>query len=266
MRFPGLRWLRAGTARVVRLPLLLPLSTGVVLVAGWWAATEAFGIPSLFLPGPGDIAAAFAGSAGTLADAAGVTIFSVLAGFGLAVVTAVPLAGFLGAARLVERALMPWIVAVNAVPKVAIMPLLLLWLGFGQPPRIVLVWLMCAFPILINTMVGLRSLPAEHGELARSMCVSPARMFVKFRLPWALPQVFAALQIAVGLAVVGSVVAEVAAPDEGLGALIVMASANADTPLAFGACAALAGITLALFYLVVAAERILLPWAAGTRA
>jgi NitT/TauT family transport system permease protein len=124
----------------------------------------------------------------------------------------------------------------------------------------VLVVLICVFPIVVATMAGLTSTPAELAELSRSLSASAWQTYLKIRLPWALPQVFTGLKVAVSLAVIGAVVAEISHPDGGLGAVIVLSGMSLDTPLAFAAIVLLALLSTALFYLVVGLERWLVPW------
>jgi NitT/TauT family transport system permease protein len=147
------------------------------------------------------------------------------------------------------------------VPKVALAPLLVVWLGFGPQPKILMVILICFFPVVVATMAGLTSTPTELGDLVRSLSASWLQTYVKVRLPWALPQIFVGLKVAISLAVIGAVVAEISSPQHGLGAVIVLSGSSVDTPLAFAAITLLALMSVALFYLVVVIERLLLPWA-----
>jgi NitT/TauT family transport system permease protein len=163
--------------------------------------------------------------------------------------------------KAVERATFPLLVALNSIPKVAVAPLLVVWLGYGPKPKIVLVVLICFFPIVVSTVAGLTSTPADLGELARSLSASWWQGYVKVRLPWALPQVFVGLKLGISLAVIGAVVAEISSPNQGLGAVIVLSGSSLDTPLAFAAIVLLALLSIVLFYLIVALERLLLPWA-----
>ncbi|MEV7628789.1 ABC transporter permease [Actinoplanes sp. NPDC089786] len=243
------------------LTVLLPVAACTAGIAGWWAATVVFDIPSLFLPDPVQVAQAGRAMPGYLAGQAWVTLREVMVGFALAVATGLATAALLAVWRPVERALMPPLIALNAVPKVAVAPLLILWLGFGPEPKIALVWLVCVFPILLSALAGLTSTPAELAELARSLTAGRWRTFTTIRLPYALPQVFTGLKLSIQLAVVGAVVAEVTSPNEGLGALIVTSAAQTDTPLAFAAITVLAALNVALFYMVAVGERLLLPWA-----
>ncbi|GAA2881638.1 ABC transporter permease [Actinoplanes cyaneus] len=229
-------------------------------VAVWWGGTRVFGIRPLFLPAPPDIVAAFRAQPGYLLREAGATLTVTVAGFALAVVAGLLVAVTLTAWRTMERAALPVLVGLNSVPKVAVSPLLVVWLGFGSRPKIVLVLLICVFPIVVATMAGLTSTPAELGELGRSLSATGWQTYVKLRLPWALPQVFTGLKVAVSLAVIGAVVAEISQPGDGLGAVIVLSGMSFDTPLAFAAIALLALLSTTLFYLVVALERLLVPW------
>jgi NitT/TauT family transport system permease protein len=168
----------------------------------------------------------------------------------------------LTSSRLVERALLPQLVAFNAVPKLAIAPLLTAWFGFGQLPKMVMVFLLCFFPIILSTMSGVMSTPADLGEVARSLSASRWHTFAKIRIPWALPQIFVGLKVAITLAVIGAAVGEFTGTGtiRGLGATIIISGTSADTPLAFAAIMLLTVLSIGLFYLVVAAERLLLPW------
>ena len=239
---------------------------GLTIAVGlWWAAVAAFGIRPFFLPAPPDIVDAFARQGPYLADQTRVTIGHTLAGFGIATGAGLATAvGFAGSVWL-RQAVLPLLVAVQAVPKVAIAPLLIVWLGFGPASKITLVALLCYFPIVISTLAGLTATPAELVELARSLAASRRHTYLKLRVPYALPQVFVGLKLAISLALIGAVVAQLTTPNAGLGAVIVRSGQSADTPLAFAAIVLLAAVGIALFYTVAGVERLLLPWArAGT--
>ncbi|WP_239088276.1 ABC transporter permease [Planosporangium mesophilum] len=230
-------------------------------VAVWWLATALFHIRPLFLPAPPDIVSAFRRQPAYLLHEAWATVTETIIGFGIAAAAGLGVAVVLAASRTVERALLPLFVALNSVPKVSVAPLLVVWLGFGPRPKIFMVVLICFFPVVVATMAGLSSTPAELSDLVRSLSASWWQTYVKVRLPWALPQIFVGLKVAVSLAVVGAVVAEISNPNRGLGAVIVLSGTSFDTPLAFAAIVLLALISVVLFYLVASAERLLLPWA-----
>ena len=239
----------------------LPLVGAATAVALWWLVTVVFDIRPFFLPAPPDVVASFLRNPGYMLRESWVTTYESLLGFGIATVCGLAVAVVLAAVRAIERATMPLFVALNSVPKVALAPLLVVWLGFGPKPKIVMVVLICFFPIVVATMAGLTSTPVELSELGRSLSASWWQMFVKVRMRWALPQVFVGLKVAISLAVVGAIVAEIANPGQGLGSVIVLSGSSADTPLAFASITLLALISVVLFYAIVGLERVLLPWA-----
>ncbi|GAA2502861.1 ABC transporter permease [Winogradskya humida] len=238
-----------------------PAVGAVVAIAGWWAATVVFDIRSFFLPAPPEIVHRFLEQPVFLLKEAQATLLGTLAGLGIAIVAALSLAVLLAAVPIVERATLPLLVVLNSVPKVAIAPLLIVWLGYGPKPKIFLAALICFFPLVVSAMSGFASTPADLTELSRSLRASWWQTYLKIRIPWALPQIFVGFKVAISLAPVGAVVAEVYNPDHGLGAVVALSSTSADTPLAFAAITLLAVISVALYYVVVAVERLVLPWA-----
>jgi NitT/TauT family transport system permease protein len=250
---------RQGSARLSH--VLLPIVGTVGAIALWWGITIVFDIDSFFLPAPPDVIEALSRDPVYLLKESWNTLYEILVGFAIALAAGLVIAVLLAAVRMVERATMPLFVALNSVPKAAIAPLLVVWLGFGTKPKIVMVVLICFFPIVVSTMAGLNSTPSEFSELGRSMSVSWWQMFVKVRLRWALPQMFVGLKVAITLAVVGAIVAEIANPGVGLGSVIVLSGSSADTPMAFACIALLAVISVALFYTISALERLTVPWA-----
>lgn len=245
-------------------PLGLPLLGAGLAITGWWLVKEAFDIRSLFLPSPGEIIDAFARLPDHLLRRSWETLWVTLVGFAIAAVSGLVVAVVLTASRMIERAVLPLVVALNSIPKVALVPLLIMWLGRGESPKILLVVLICFFPVVVSTMAGLTSTPADLGELASSLSASRLQTFAKVRFPWALPQVFVGMKVAMPLALIGAVVAEIANPNSGLGSVIVRSQPYLDTPLAFAAITLLAAMSVALFYLVIGAERLLLPWVRET--
>ncbi|HET6479936.1 MAG TPA: ABC transporter permease [Actinoplanes sp.] len=239
----------------------LPALGAVLTVALWWLLTAALHIDPFYLPSPADVVETFWRTPGFLLGETWVTLQRVLIGFAVAVTGGLVVAVVLAASRTVERMTMPVLAAVNAVPKVALAPLLLVWMGFGDSPKIVLVVLVSFFPVVVATMAGLTSAPADLRKLARSLKASWWQTFVKVRLPWALPQIFVGLKVATPLAIIGAVIGEVVSPDRGLGSVITGSSASSDTPLAFAALVLLALAGVALFYAVAAVERLAVPWA-----
>jgi len=240
---------------------LAPAATFVVLVALWDAATRVFGWEPWLVPPPRDVAEALWDYRGLLPEHTWVTLWESLAGFGLAIVVGIPLGGLIAYSRLMELTVYPLLLGLNAVPKIAIAPILILWMGFGPGPKILVSFLLCVFPIVIATATGLKQTPAELVELARSLCASEWQTFRRFRFPSALPEIFIGLKVAISLAVIGAVIGEFVGASEGLGWVIVNSGANVNTSLAFAAMAILALVSVVLFYAIALVERFVVPWA-----
>jgi NitT/TauT family transport system permease protein len=246
--------------------VFLPASGLVLAVALWWLATIVFSIDPFYVPSPADVVDSFLKTPQYLISETWVTIWRVLIGFVIAVVAGLVIAIVLAASQTVERMTMPVLAAVNAIPKVALAPLLLVWFGFGDTPKIVMVVLVSFFPVIVSTMAGLTSAPADLRVLARSLSASWWQTFVKVRLPWALPQIFVGLKVATPLAIIGAVIGEVVNPDHGLGSVISGSGSSNDTPLAFAALVLLAIIGSIFYYLMAGIELLLVPWARAINA
>jgi NitT/TauT family transport system permease protein len=242
------------------LRIVLPTLTFVGLIGLWWLATIVFGWPSYLVPTPLEVGEEIVDRRDFLIDSFGTTLREALIGFALAIAIAVPFAVAITYSRVLELTIYPALVALNAVPKIAIAPLLVIWMGFGLGPKIVMVVLICFFPIVIATTTGLKSTPAEIVELSRSLSSSPLQEFVRFRFPWSLPYVFVGLKVAITLAVIGGVVGEFVGATEGLGYVIVASGQTANTTLAFAAIVLLSVMSVILFYAIVLAQRLLVPW------
>ena len=247
------------TRRVLR--WLAPLATFVVLILLWDLATKVFDWEPWLVPPPGDVAQALWDYRGLLPEHTWVTLWESLAGFLLAIVVGIPLGGLIAYSRLLELTVYPLLLGLNAVPKIAIAPILILWMGFGPGPKILVSFLLCVFPIVIATATGLKQTPAELVELARSLCASQWQTFRRFRFPSALPEIFIGLKVAISLAVIGAVIGEFVGASEGLGWVIVNSGANVNTSLAFAAMAILALVSVVLFYAIALLERLVVPWA-----
>ncbi|MEV0616331.1 ABC transporter permease [Nonomuraea sp. NPDC050404] len=240
---------------------------GVVVAVGAWAlVAAAFAIPEIILPAPADVVAAFGRIPGYLLEQAAITLGETVLGFGLSVGCGLLIGMAIAAWRVAELMFYPLLVAFNAVPKVALAPLLVVWMGFGQQPKVVMALLVCFFPVVLSVAGGLTSTPPELVELARSLDTPRWQTFVKIRFPAALPQIFVGLKVAMPLASVGAVIGEFSAGDAGLGFVIVQAGGSSDTALAFAAIALLGIMSIVLFYALVLAERLLLPWVRETAA
>jgi NitT/TauT family transport system permease protein len=159
-----------------------------------------------------------------------------------------------------RRVIYPLLLTLQSVPKVAIAPLLLLWVGYGLQSNIIVAATVAFFPIVINTATGLESVDAELLELTRSLDAGTLRVFWRVRLPWALPYIFSSLKVAITLAVIGAIVAEFIGADKGLGYLILTSSGAMKTSVMFGVLLILSAFGIVSFYAVSWAERLLCPW------
>jgi NitT/TauT family transport system permease protein len=240
---------------------LLPLATLALLIVAWHVATRIFDWPRWLVPSPVDVWNALREEREILPGHFGRTLYETLAGFGLAILGGIPLAVAIAYSRFLERTIYPVLLALNAVPKIAIAPILILWMGFGVGPKVVVTLLLCIFPIVISTAAGLKSTPPELVELVRSLDASPLQSFVKLRFPASLPHVFVGLKVAISLAVIGAVIGEFVGAEKGLGYVIIASGGNVNTSLAFAAMVLLALMSIVLFYALVALERLLVPWA-----
>jgi len=241
--------------------ILLPTLTIVALVGLWWLATIVFDWKPFLVPSPKDVWNELVAQRHRLPGHVEATLFESLEGFGLAIVLGIPVAVAIAYSRLLESTIYPALIALNAIPKIAIAPLLVIWMGFGSGPKVTMVVLICFFPIVISTATGLKSTPVEFVDLVRSLAASPLQQFVKVRFPAALPFVFVGLKVAISLAVIGAVVGEFVGATKGLGYVIVASGQNANTSLAFAAIVLLSLMSILLFYALVIAERLLVPWA-----
>jgi len=230
----------------------------LVFGAVWKAATVIGGYPEFILPAPEVVVerAVRAMASGVLWEHTAVTLVEIILGFAVGATTAILTGIALGKSLLVERVLSPYIVAAQAVPILALAPLLDIWFGGGLTARVVICALIVFFPIAIATMVGIRSTDPLLDEMLRSLGASGGQRTRLLQIPTALPVLFGGLRVGVTLAVIGAVVAEWAGAQTGLGVLILIANQGLfDTPLMFVALGALAIIGLTFYGLVVAVER-----------
>jgi NitT/TauT family transport system permease protein len=222
-------------------------------------------IKAYILPAPSLVFVELFDQAGNIFDHTLVTAWEVILGFTLSVIVGIPIGVGIYYSKFLERIFYPFLVASQTIPKIAIAPLLVIWFGFGLAPKILVSFLIAFFPIVISTVVGLKETQPEMVYLVRSMGATRLQTFFKINLPTALPNIFGGLKVAITLAVVGAVVGEFIAADEGLGYLLVVANGYLDTPLMFAGIIALSGMGILFFLLIEILERILVPWRSGNR-
>jgi NitT/TauT family transport system permease protein len=226
----------------------------------WEASVRIFNLPAWVLPAPSAIVSASRDWAPELLFNSFVTLRETVVGFLLALVLSVPLAVVIAFTTTTRRIIYPILLGLQSIPKVALAPLVILWLGIGNWPKIVIVVLVCFFPILVNVVAGFEAVPKNMLDLMRSLRASEAVTFRRLRIPIATPHLFTGCKIAITFAVIGAVIGEFVAAQEGLGYLILISTAQSQTPLAFAAIILLTLISVVLFYAIELLEKRLVTW------
>ena len=240
----------------------------IVVVLGAWSLIISWGdLPAFLLPSPLAVWQKFISmlSDGTLISHAAVTLFEVLLGLLAGSLLASVIGYILSKSRLLEKVLSPYLVASQAIPTIAIAPLLVIWFGPGVFSKILVCALTVFFPILVNTMIGFRAVPANLHDLVRSLGASRSQRLRFLEIPSALPVLFGGLRIGATLSVIGAVVGEFVGSDRGLGFLINVGRGQYDTALVFVAILALILMALSLYGLAMIAERRSTRWKAADR-
>lgn len=252
--------------RRVSAEILTPLLFAAAIFAGWELAVIAFEIPLYIVPPPSQIVAQYIRNFARIWEYTLVTGMETIVGFAVAILLGVPLALLVAFSSLLRRTFYPLAVTLEMVPKIVFAPIFVTWFGFGFLPKILIVFLVCFFPILLNGILAFTSLSQELGRFCLSTGASPVRTFFKVRLPAALPQLFVGIKGAAVNATVGATIAEWIGGDAGLGYYIQIAAGDLRMDLAFAIIIMLAALGLLLFWLVVLAERALCPWHISQRA
>lgn len=239
---------------------LVPLALLALLIGGWEAWVRVNETPRWYLPSPWIIAHATWNDRVLLAENGLITLQEVLAGFGVAVIAGV-LAGIaIASSRVVERSIYPIVIASQAIPIVALAPLLLIWFGHGMTPKIVMTAIIAFFPIAVATTDGLRSADRETLDLMKTLGASRWQRFRLVKIPSALPSFFSGAKVGVAVAVIGAVVGEMVGSNAGLGHTMTLANASLRTDRVFACVLILSVMAVVLFALVALLERLVLPW------
>jgi NitT/TauT family transport system permease protein len=238
-------------------PLLFTLG----LFGIWELACRAFTIPPTFLPSPLLISQSMWNFRATLIDNSAVTLWTTLVGFGIATVVGLLLGVMIGASRGIYEALYPVMIGFNSVPKVAIVPVLILWFGVGTLPAVLTAFLISFFPIVVNVATGLATTEPELRDVLRALGASRLEIIRKIGLPRSMPYFFSSLKVAITLAFVGSVMAETVGSNKGVGHLMLSAQAAFQVPLVFAGLLALAALGIVLYAVMAIVERRFTTWA-----
>jgi NitT/TauT family transport system permease protein len=247
-----LRWL-AG-----QLPALVIFAAFIVL---WQLAVSFLDVREYLLPSPGSVLRAMFGDEIPWGRHIWVTAVEIVGAFIVAGVSGVVLGMAIAWSETLARALTPFLVFVNTLPKVAIAPLFLMWMGYGIVPNVLIGALIGFFPVVINTAVGLTQIEQDLIDLGRVFDAPKWKVFVKIRVPNAYPYILSALKITATAAVVGAIVGEFVASQRGLGYVIITTQSSMNTPVAFAALVWISVLGLVLFGFVAALSRLLVPWA-----
>ena len=239
---------------------LWPLALLTAAVGVWELVVRAAQVPDYLFPAPSAIAASLGSDRGLLASATLVTVREVVLGYLLAVALALMLAVLLHISAALRRALLPILVFSQTVPTVLLAPVLAILLGYGITPKLVVVAIVCFFPIVVNTVDGLRSTDAELVQMMRTLHGSRLAIFRRVEVPGALPAVFSGARIAATYAAVGAVFGEWAGSSAGLGFVMLQAQPALLTARIFAAVLILCALALGLYAVVSLAERVLIPW------
>ena len=239
---------------------LLPVGAVLLFLLLWWQAVEQFDIKPFIAPSPVAVAQVLVDRFGMLMTNLLPTAIEAVCGFLLGNLAAISLATVFVYRKTAEEALFPIAVMVNTIPVVAKAPILVLLLGNGMEPKIAIAAIICFFPTLVNMTRGLRDVRSEQLELMRILSASPREVFWRIRVPNALPYLFSALKIAASTAVIGAIVGEWIGSNTGIGALIIQATYNFDSPLLYATIVVGSTFSALFFGVISLAERRLLRW------
>ncbi len=238
-----------------------PWIVTIVLLAVWEGACRILKVPSFILPPPSEIAGVFFEFGDTLLLHSKQTLMTTLIGFAIAVVVGLLLGAAIGSSRAVYESIYPLLVGFNAVPKVALVPLVVIWCGIGTVPAIVTAFVISFFPIVVNVATGLAGVEPEMQDVLRVLGASRYEVLSKVGLPRSLPYLFASLKVSITLAFIGSVVSETVAANEGIGFLMLAASSRFQVALVFAGLIIVAAMSIVLYAICVVVERHMAGWA-----
>jgi NitT/TauT family transport system permease protein len=238
-----------------------PVLLAAAIVLLWQVGVMAFQVPEFIFPSPWQIVQQFAQYKGPLMAAAWDTFWVTMVGFGLAIIVGVLLGFLIGSSRMAYAAVYPLMVGFNAIPKAAIVPILVVWFGIGIGPGIITAFLISFFPIMVNIATGLATLEPELEDVLRVLGAKRWDVLVKVGLPRAMPYFYGSLKVAITLAFVGTVLAEMTAGDSGIGNLILSAGSQQRMPLAFAGLVAISVMAMAMYELFSAVEKRTTGWA-----
>jgi len=243
---------------------LTPLLAVVALVVLWELICIAFQVPEFVLPRPTQIAVVLVENFQPIWYHASHTLVTTVLGFVIAVIIGLFLGILVGSSRMAYQGLYPILIGFNSVPKVAVVPVLVVWFGIGTVPAVITAFLLSFFPIAVNVATGLATVEPELRDVLRSLGATQIDIIRKVGIPRSMPYFFASLKVAITLSFVGSVIAETLASNRGIGMLMTQASANFRIPLVFAALVVVAALGIIMYAVFAAIERRVIGWAVRT--
>ena len=248
------------------LPSLLPsLLIIVAIIVAWEVCVRLFEVQKWLLPAPSDIAVTLYADAPLLWRHTLATLLEIVVGFGLSLACGVALAAAIGLSRTLERAIYPFVIASQTIPIIVIAPMLLIWIGYGFAPKVIVVALISFFPIVVNMVDGLKAVDRDMVNLMRTLGASRWQVFFKVQVPTSLPYLFSGMRVAIAVSVIGAVIGEWVGSSEGLGYLMLRSKPQFLTERVFAAIVILSALGVGLFGSVGIVERLAIPWWRASR-
>jgi NitT/TauT family transport system permease protein len=251
----------AAARRRRRLQAWLPWMVIIGMFVVWEIGVRASGIPQFVLPAPSDIGASMIKWWKPLLDNSWQTLMTTLIGFGFAIVFGLLLGIAIGSSTLLYHGLYPLLIGFNSIPKVAVVPILVIWFGIGTVPAIITAFLISFFPIVVNVATGIATVEPELRDVLRALGARHVDIIRKVGLPRAMPYFFASLKISITVAFVGSIIAETVAANKGIGHLMILASSRFDVPLVFAGLMVTAVMGVVMYVCAVTLENRTTGWA-----
>jgi NitT/TauT family transport system permease protein len=240
---------------------LIPWAFTIGFLLTWQLACSLFKIDVFILPSPVRVYQALVAYRGAIMDNALQTLFTTVTGFALAVAFGLLLGVIFGSSRLVYDGVYPIMIGFNSIPKAALMPIVVIWFGIGTVPAIIIAFSLAFFPIFVNVATGLTTIEPELNDVMRALGARKWQIVLKIGLPRSMPYFFASLKVAIGMAFVGSVIAETIAANSGIGFLMMVAAGRFDVPLAFAGLVVVAVMGMVMYEMFAWLERRVTFWA-----
>lgn len=252
---------RPWLSRRRNLERVLPWAIILALFAVWEIGVRAFAVPAFVLPAPSVIFEAIWTWRTPILDNAAQTLMTTVIGFGIAIVFGMVTGVLIGSSSLIYNGFYPVLIGFNSIPKVAVVPILVIWFGIGTTPAIITAFLISFFPILVNVATGIATVEPELRDVLRALGAKNRDIILKVGIPRAMPYFFASLKIAITVAFVGSIIAETVASNKGIGHLMLVASSRFEVPLVFAGLLVTAVMGVAMYAVANAIERRMTGWA-----